>query len=486
MASIKKNFLYNSILTTANYIFPILVFPYVSRVLGVTNIGICNFVDSIIQNFILISMLGIPIAAIREVVAAKRDRIKLNKVFSGIFYFNAILTAIAVLILLVCTYTVPDLYQYKRLMFVGIFKLVANFLMIEWFFKGIENFKYITIRSVAVKILYVIAIFLFVKTEDDYVIYFVLTCSIFVVNAVTNLLYSRKFVSFTSHPISLKVFFKPIMVLGIYMIFTSFYTSFNTSWLGIATDATQVGYFTTSTKLYTIILAVFTAFTSVMLPRMTDIINGGDMVRFRELLNKSSRLFFSALFPIVFYGLVYADQIVLLIAGEGFEGAALPMRICMCIMLVVGYEQVLIIQGLMPLKKDKTILLNSIIGGVVALICCMTLTPWLKAVGAALVWLCSEVAVAISASIFMNKYIGFKFPFRQFATRLLYNLPLGALLVGTFLLVRPGEENSGLLVSLFAGGILMAVYTVVLQCMILKEEVFIQLLAKLHLINKSV
>lgn len=480
MASIKKNFLYNSILTTANYIFPILVFPYVSRVLGVTNIGICNFADSIIQNFILISMLGIPIAGIREIVAAKKDRIKLNRTFSSIFYINALLTAVAVVILLCCIFLIDDLFRYKELMFVGVLKLIGNFLMIEWFFKGLEDFKYITVRSIAVRALYVVSVFLLVKSPDDYVVYFVLTCSVFIVNALLNLIYSRRFVSFTFQAINFKAFAKPIGILGIYMIFTSFYTSFNTSWLGMATDPTQVGYFTTATKLYAVILALFTAFTTVMLPRMTDILVDGDMGRFKELLSKSCRLFYSIMFPVVFFGLIYAEEIVMLIAGPGYGGAVLPMRICMCIMLVVGYEQLIIIQGLMPLKKDKSILINSIVGGLMALLLCFTLIPTLKAVGASIVWLGSEIATMISASIFINKYAGFKFPVKELGTRLLYNVPLALALFALSRIVFADNVDVDMFVSLSAGGIVAAAYTMVLQCAVLKEPVFIGLWKKIR------
>lgn len=486
MAGIKKNFLYNSILTTANYIFPILVFPYVSRVLGVTNIGICNFVDSIVQNFILISMLGIPIVGIREIVVAKRDRIRLNRIFSSIFYINALLTAVAVIILLCCTFFIKDLFQYKELMFVGVFKLIGNFLMIEWFFKGLEDFKYITIRSLVVRSLYVVSVFLIVKTKEDYIIYYILTSSVFVVNAVTNLFYSKKFVSITFSALPFKAVMKPIGILGIYMIFTSFYTSFNTSFLGIVTDPTQVGYFTTATKLYAIILALFSAFTTVMLPRMTDIIEGGNTDEFKGLLAKCSRLFFSIIIPIVCFVLIYAGDIILLIAGPGYSGAVLPMRICMIVMLIVGYEQVIIIQGLMPLKRDKSILINSIVGGCTALALCLLFIPYLKAIGASLVWLGSEIATAISASIFIKKYIGFKFPAREFFLRLLYNLPLGMMLFATSKVVCLTEHTVGLMVTLIVGALIMLFYTVILQCNIIKESAFIDLLEKVHLRKKRI
>ena len=80
MANIKKNFLYSCFLTTANYIFPLLTFPYVSRILGATNFGLCNFIDGIIDYFVLFSMMGIGLLGIRE-IAFNKDNGKLSNTF---------------------------------------------------------------------------------------------------------------------------------------------------------------------------------------------------------------------------------------------------------------------------------------------------------------------------------------------------------------------------------------------------------------------
>ena len=171
MTSIKKNFFYSSILTTANYIFPFITYPYVSRVLGVTNIGICNFIDSIINYYILFSMMGIGIVGIREIAKSKNNKEELDKTFSGLIILNTLSTSLMLIVLIISIYTIPKLYEYKEMMYLGALKLVANYLLIEWLYKGLENFKYITIRTVLVKCLYVLSVFLFVHEAEDYPIY---------------------------------------------------------------------------------------------------------------------------------------------------------------------------------------------------------------------------------------------------------------------------------------------------------------------------
>lgn len=206
MQGIRKNFIYSSVLTVANYIFPLITYPYVSRVLGVTNIGICNFIDSIIHYFILFSMMGVASLGIREIAGSTNNPQKQSRIFSTLLTLNGIATAIMLLILLIAIYVVPELYEYRRLMYIGAMKLVANLFLVEWFFKGTENFKYITNRSILVRCFYVVAVFLFVKDTDDYPTYFLLLSLMTIVNATINFPYACTKVKITFKGLILRPF----------------------------------------------------------------------------------------------------------------------------------------------------------------------------------------------------------------------------------------------------------------------------------------
>ena len=144
MPSIKINFLYSSIITSANFIFPLITFPYVSRVLGVTSIGIVNFVDSIIYYFILVSMMGMNVVGIREIAKCRNNRQELDKIFSSLFLLNTMTTILAFFLLLVASIAIAQLREHWQMMMIGALKLVVNYLLIDWFFKGLENFRFIT------------------------------------------------------------------------------------------------------------------------------------------------------------------------------------------------------------------------------------------------------------------------------------------------------------------------------------------------------
>ncbi|WP_455669613.1 flippase [Phocaeicola sp.] len=414
MLSIKRNFLYSSILTVSGYLFPLMTYPYISRILGVDNIGLCNFIDSIINYFVLFSMLGIGIVGVREIAKNKTDKEGLSLCFRDIIVFNLVSTLIVEVVLLSSVFFIPQLYVHKEMVFIGALKLLANVFLIEWFYKGMEEFRYITLRSIIVKAVYVISVFLFIHKAEDYAVYYLLLTGMYVVNAILNWTYLRRFLSFTVKSACPLRYGRTIAVMGCYSILTSMYTTFNVIYLGFIAGETEVGYYTTATKLYTIIMALFTAFTGVMLPRMSALVAEGRMDEFNRLTDLSCTILFKFSLPLVALTVIYAPEIVHLISGDGYEGAVTPMRIVMPLMVIIGYEQIIIVQTLMPLKKDKAVFINSMVGAVVGLMLNFLLVPYFKSIGSAIVWVCSEVAVMLSAQHFVFKCTSKPFPLQSF------------------------------------------------------------------------
>lgn len=412
--SIKTNILYNSILIISRYVAPLITFPYVSRVLGVTNIGICNFVDSIINYFMLFSMMGITTVGVREIAASKDDKERTSQIFSNLVGLNIIFTFISIAILLICTLSIDQLYQHKELMLVGGIKLIANVCLLEWLYNGLESFRYITIRTLIVRFLYIISVFLFIHEASDYITYFFLTSMMVAVNASINIIYSRKFVRFKFPVSSIKNMIKPSVTIGIYTLLTSAYTTFNITFLGFISTNEQVGYYTTATKLFSIIIALYTAFTTVMIPRMSTLIAKNRIKDGHILIKKAIDCLLAISIPLIIFTLVFSDCIVRVICGMGYEGAYIPTRIVMPLIFIIGYSQILVLQILMPLKCDKQILINSIIGVVVGVILNIALVHKMQATGSSLVWLISEICVMCSAQYFVWKKFHLGFPSLSF------------------------------------------------------------------------
>lgn len=472
MSNIRKNFLYSSILTTANYIFPFLTYPYVSRVLGVDNIGICNFVDSIINYFILFSMLGISSVGIRE-IAKGHTTGKLNDTFNGLFWFIGFCTILAAIALIISIYNVPQLYKHKNLMFIGVLKLISNFLLIEWLFKGLEDFKYITQRTLIIKMLYVISVFFFIKEKSDYPIYYLLLTLMITANAICNCIYARKYIRIR-FPKSISNYAKPLFIMGIYALLTNMYTTFNTTFLGFKCGETQVGYFSTATKIFSIIISLYSAFTGVMLPRMSSLLAEGNHSRFSDLLHKSVDILLSMSIPLIMFSIFCAADIIQLISGEGYEGAILPMQICMPLIFIIGYEQIIIVQGLLPLRKDKAVMINSAVGAVVGIIGCFIFITHYQSIGASFVWIISELCVLTSASIFIYRFEHFSFPFLKLFKSILQHSPLCIALYLT------SQIQINVFTRLLLNGAILCIYCFILQYYFIKQEAIVKLINTIY------
>lgn len=408
---LKKNFCYSSILTLANYIFPLLTFPYVSRVLGVDAIGKYNFVDNIIQIFFVISMLGVGIVGVREIAQHKGNKEELAKYISALLFLNLGTTFIALLTLITCIFIVPKFSDYQTLLAIGCFKLLFSSLLIDWFFRGIEDFEYITKRTLIIRIAFVASVFLFIKEQSDYNLYYFLITISIVINAIVNMVYAHKYTRFTLDFKIVRRLIKPILILGGYSILAWLYNSFSTAYLGFVTNDTEVGYYSVATKLYNIFLSILSAFTAVMLPRLSQFIHDSKHDEFQRLLQKSFNLVFTVAIPVMAFSIIYADDIISIIAGAGYEKASISMRIIMPLVLIVGLEQILIIQILMPLAKEKEVIINTIWGAVVGISLNLLLTTSLFSIGAAISWLMAEITVMISAFYFIRTRTSFKFSF---------------------------------------------------------------------------
>lgn len=422
MASVKKNFAYKLLLTLSGYIFPLITYPYVSRVLGVQNIGICNFADSIIEYFVLFSMLGIYSYGMREIARERHDQNRLNSVFSNLVVFNIITTLLAIFILITCVFVVPKLAAYRPFLLVGIGKLLFGLFQIEWLYSGLQEFRYVTMRSLAVRFVYVILVFVFVHNQDDALIYFFLTVPTGLLNAGINWTYSRKFVRFSFSNLNLKPFVVPVLTFGYYKILTSMYTTFNTVFLGFSTNDVEVGYFTTATKLYFIIMSVFSALTSVMIPRVCEYLHEGKIDKLQWISDETLTLVWSFSLPLIFLCQFCASDVIWLLSGSGYEGAINPFRIVIFLLTIIGTEQIIIQQFLMASTKNKPILVVSSVGAVVGVLFNVILTPSLGAIGSAIAWGTSEVSVLLVGLRLVKRNIGINVPVHKLLNGMMWSL----------------------------------------------------------------
>lgn len=404
---LKKNIAYSGVLTVSLYLFQFITYPYVARALGVSNIGVCNFLQSIINYFMLFSMLGISVLGVREIAKSKENPVELKKRFSGLLQLNLLITLFIIVIYGLSIVLIPQFSEHKGLLYVGVAQILFNALSVDWLFKGMEDFKYVTYRRLFVQILYVAAVFFLVRSEKDTNTYFCILVGTYVLNGSINIFHSRTLVCFSYQPwrYCFRQFLKPLCVLGIYSLLTSVYTGFNVVYLGLVSNSEQVGLFTTATKLQGIILALYSSVTIVIMPRISSMLAVGDVAGVRSIIQKSVQVLLAFALPVMIVGIAFSKEIVYLVAGHGYEAAAPLLSFAMLLIFVIGLEQVFIVQVLLPAGKDKAVFINSVMGALTGIVINVLLVQKWQSAGSVLAWGLAELVVLSFAIIFARKIV---------------------------------------------------------------------------------
>lgn len=471
--TLKTNFIYSSILTISQYLFPLIIYPYISRTLGLSNIGIVNFVDNLINYFVFISMMGIATVGVREIASVRDNRDKLSKTFSSLLCLTTVTTLIAIVVLWIAMYTIPMLMPYQDLLYVGIVKLAFNLFVMEWFLMGIEDFRFITIRSIIIKCIYLLCIFLLVRNAQDYKIYYILSAATVVANALVDIVYIKRFVHFPFSSIDVRPYYKAFLIMGAYVLLTNVYISLNPVWLGFVTNTDEVGYYTTATKLYNFIMAFLLSFTNILYPRVSNLLADGKQEEYWQKIKTAFEAIYLFAFPTVIYMMVVGPQLLHLMVGDGFEGAYLPFRIITPLILIVGIEQILVIQILMATHGDNIVLRNSLIGALTTLVFNILLTSSMGAVGSAIVWIIVESLIMILSIIAVSRKFNFTIDYKRF---LFYCVNYTPLLLLSVFLYRHLENDYAIIVST---AVLTVIYVVFNEIYIMKNQVALHLLQSL-------
>lgn len=392
--SLRKNIYYNVLLTCSLYVLQFLTYPYVSRVLGVQGMGAVNFAQSLVQYFMMFCMLGVSVVGMREMAKAGTDQAQRDRVFSAIFMLNMGLTAIVLMAYLAALWLVPKLHAYAFLLGLGAFQLLFNTLSVEWLYKGLEEFRFISLRTLGIRLLYVVLVFVLVRDACDVGLYFGLSVGVVVVGGGINFFYSRRFVRLCRvswH--TMLPYVRPLGMLGLYSLMTMMYTTFNVVFLGFVSNDYEVGLYGTAVRLHGIIIGLFTAFTTVLMSRISALRAERDAQAIDVLLGRSFDLLCVFVLPLTVGMLLFAPEIILLVSGAGYEAAVPLLRVVLPLVFVIGLEQVLVNQVLMPFDGDGAVLRASFFGAFVGLVLNVALVPFFAGLGSSLVWLASELAV---------------------------------------------------------------------------------------------
>jgi O-antigen/teichoic acid export membrane protein len=393
-------------------LFPLLTFPYVCRILLPAQIGQVNFYNSIIGYISLFTCLGIPMYAVREVARERDDIVQMNRTTIEVLLLHTLLTLIGYVAVVILCLTVPQIKENIPLFLILSITLIFTVIGCDWFYNGIEDFKYITIRGIVVKSISVILLFLLVKSKEDLLWYGVYCVVGSIGGNVFNFIRLRKYIHKENIIFAqLHIFrhLKPAIKVFSFNVVISVYLQLNPVLLGFMKDTIAVAYFTAATKLMMMVTKISSSLGTVLMPRASHLISEGKKDEFNKLIQKSYDFTLALTIPLVIGLICMAPYIVRVFCGSQYEDAIITSQIIAPITLVVGLSNIMGMQVLYPIGKINTVVKCTIYGAITNVILNLALIPFLSFNGTAIAYLGAEVATTLSMYIIAKQDMPIKF-----------------------------------------------------------------------------
>lgn len=468
--SIKLNFVMNIILTVSQVIFPLITFRYVAEILHPAGTGIVGFASSVVAYFALFAQLGIPTYGVRATAQVRDNKEELSRVVQELVIINLLMSALVYVVFAISLVVVPKFAENKALLIVTSATIIFNAIGMEWLYKGLEQYSYITMRSIAFKFIAVILMFLMIKTENDTVMYAAITIFAGSASSVLNLLHARKYI--TMRPVGKYKFgrhMKPIIIFFAMSCATTIYTNLDTVMLGFMKTDTDVGYYNAAVKIKTVLLGVVTALGTVLLPRASYYVEQKLMDEFYRVARKAIHFVFLISLPMAVYFMFFAKEGIFFLSGDAYGGSIIPMQIIMPTLVLIGLTNIMGIQMLVPLGGEKVVLCSEIVGAFVDLILNAILIPQMASAGAAIGTLVAEVAV------FLVQYVALRSSVRDMFLDMRYGALILATALGSVCAVPVKMLHLGSFFTLCISAILFfGVYGLVM--ILMKEELVLEVL----------
>jgi len=464
--SIKFNFIMNFILTVSNFLFPLITFPYVSRVLLPEGTGKVAFALSIVSYFTIFASFGVATYGIRAIAQVRDDKERLSKTMHELLFINIISMTIVYVALAIAILVVPKFAMEKELFWVTSLFILFTIMGIEWLYKGLEKYQYITIRTIIFKIASLFLVFLFVKEKSDYIIFAFISIFAIVGSGVLNLINSRKLINYTLYSeYEFKKHLKPMFVLFLTSMAIAIYTSLDEGLLGLLSSPEQVGYYNAAVRVKGILFTLITSLGVVLLPRLSYYVENHMETEFHEALAKSTNFIIVIAASVVIFFTLFAKETILILAGENYVASIIPLQIVVWALILSAITNILGIQILLPLKKDKQLLFSVLCAATVDVIANFLLVPKLAAVGTALSVITAELSVLIVQIIILRQYIKILFSGLQ-----LHKIIIALLIaIACALFVREIVVNtSTLIIFLCSSSVFFVAYFIIL--LLLKEK----------------
>lgn len=403
--SLKLNLLLNIIKTSLAILFPLITYPYVTRVLLPEGLGKIEFVNSLVSYFIVIAGFGIPVYGLREVSKYRNDRDLLSKKVHELFILNTIATVVVFSVYIILVLFSEKLFLQKELCFILGLSIIFTTFGMDWVYQGFEDYLFITIRNFIFQVLSLVLLFLLVKSSDDYLIYAGLLVLSPIGSSIINFFLLGKYIDFkifNNYQIIYHI--KNVLIIFVTLLMGTLLLKLEAVLLGLFLGYADVGIYSVANKLINMIVGVIAMVGMTFLPTIIHHVNKNDEKYVQLLLNKSINFVIFITIPMIIGLFCLSDEIIYLLAGDSFSASVLPFKIMLLIIIFNAVSVVYGNQVFLAYHQERKSLFILMIAGLIGIVLNFILIPLFNVSGAALAVTFSSFIAVLLQYFFAMKY----------------------------------------------------------------------------------
>lgn len=481
--SVKKNYIYNLTYQIFLIIVPVIVTPYVARVLGEDGTGIYSFAFSLVTYFILFASLGFDLYSQRNVAKYQDNKKEQSRIFWGIFFARLISVFFVLIIYITLLFIGVYDEKYRQLMWIFSINIVATAFDISYFFQGNEDFKSIVFYNIIIRLVSIVLIFLLVKKSDDLYIYAIISSgTTLLANFVLWIKLPKAICKVSLSTIKPLQHLLPSLLLFLPTIAASVYTSLDKTMIGLITGLdSENGNYEYAEKIVKMVLTVLTSLGAVFIPKNSRKFKDGDISAVAKNIIISTRFVCCLAVPFMFGLIAVADNFIPWFLGDGYPKVAILIKILSPILLFIGLSNVFGLQYLIPTEKDKKFFIAITSGAVVNVLLNSFLIYYFQSYGAAIATVIAEFVVMVVMLVFVKKDVNiisvFKSVWKYFIAGIIMFVPcliLNEILVSSII---------NTFIIIFCGVIVYLTVIILLKDDFVLDEIK-KLLAKIKVKNK--
>lgn len=400
------NFLSLSIVQFANYMAPLILIPYLTRVLGLPRYGLVELARAISVYFLMLTDYGFSLSATQEISVHRDDPDKLSEVFSSVMILKLTLVLLSVAILSAAVFAIPKLRADWPVYYLSFLSVIGMWLFPLWLFQGLERMKHIAVLTVTMKLLVIASTFLVVRKSDDYLYVPLLQSAGTLLVGGTGLIVAARIFPIRFHPPSIAVLrreFSSGWHVFLSKMATTLCTTSNIVILGLLTDNVFVAYYAAGEKIVRAASdGLLVPLGQAIFPHIGRLASQSRKAALR-FAGKVTMLLAAVTFLISIGLLVGAPTIARLVLGRDVPGGIAVIRILSFLPLLVGLSHLFGVQILVNFGFKRLLARIVLTAGVVNVVLAVLLAPSLKHVGVATGSLATEILILIAVSLALRR-----------------------------------------------------------------------------------